>query len=669
MAVPSGVSVCNVYLNAPISFIGQAGRVHLEIRPSASLTFVDEEGVGHPLGNFISTLDPENGVAAAIVLPHVDQDGFLDSAGNGYTGWYYTASISYEYEGQLINLPDRDFQVVVGQDFADLSQIVWGLAEPAMVAPIPTVTSVNGFTGQVTKTHLGINNVDNTRDADKPLSIAAKRSFLPTVTLSSYYGSYGAGNDQAAFENALDALNQQGGGTLVIPSGYNPVVQQLVLGDNIELRGSTYWSTFGRSGNVARIIQASGVNDDTVVFDNAVLDQYGAARPFIGPLSIRDLVFSKPAGALGHHINVRTQDGREAKVQDFSTFERLGFRGGAGSGMNINGGSPIILKNMAGIGLGGYVVELVDLGRDTTHGDIHQVSAANISGDACMGYSADNYGAVILLKGTVAHTVQTFRDIKSEFRVRYPSDGGDPDNTTQSLKKMGNFHALILENCQSSVIASGVGHIATGNTATTPQTRRPGAAILIKGTVRPRLSFEGVKIRVTAAQTTGAMPGSVRDEVSATPVDVPMEASAGSYATTVDRRDLAASGSNTRWVKGVPGQAFPSVASPLDSLGGTTPTRALWEEDADLNEKLWSQVASAGNFTIRTHNDDGTPGILAMEMIRNGTDITETKFNKKVTAAEFESTASTGGIILKSPDGSRWRTTIDNNGAIDTVKL
>jgi hypothetical protein len=174
MAVPSGVSVCNVYLNAPISFIGQAGRVHLEVRPSASLTFVDEGGVGHPLGNFISTLDPENGIAAAITLPHVDQDGFLDSAGNAYTGWYYTASISYEYEGQMINLPDRDFQVVAGQLFADLSQIVWGIAEPAMVAPIPTVTSVEGMTGVVTLVGLGLDRVDNTSDAEKPISDAAQ---------------------------------------------------------------------------------------------------------------------------------------------------------------------------------------------------------------------------------------------------------------------------------------------------------------------------------------------------------------------------------------------------------------------------------------------------------------------------------------------------------------
>ncbi|UZX04014.1 hypothetical protein F8G81_16450 [Arthrobacter sp. CDRTa11] len=495
-------------------------------------------------------------------------------------------------------------------------------------------------------------------------SVELKSAFQPSITLSSYYGNYGNGDDQAAVTNALDDAKQRGGAKVVIPSGYNPVVQQLVLARGIEFCSNGNFQTFGRDGNVSRIIQASGVNDATIVFDNDVLTQYGAARPFIGPLAIHDLVFSKPAGAGGHHIAVRTQDGREAKIQDYSTFERLGFRGGSGSGIYINGGSPVVLKNMAGIGLGGYVVEMVDLGRDTIHGDIHQVSISNISGDACMGYALDNYGAVILLKGTMAHTVQTFRDIKSEFRVRYPSDGGDPAETPQAEKKMGNYHALILDNCQSSVIASGVGHIATGDTVTTPQTRRPGAAILIKGANRPKLSFEGVKIRVTAAQTVGAMPGSVRDEVSASPIDIPIDSSAGSYATTLDRRDIAASSSGTRWVKGTPGQAFPSVASPLESLGGTTPSRSWWESDADADEKLWSATASSGNYSIRTHTDTGSAGVLAMEMLRTGTDVTETRFAKKVSGQEFEALSAVGGLVLKSANGTRYRVQVSDAGAL-----
>lgn len=339
------------------------------------------------------------------------------------------------------------------------------------------------------------------------------RSKFPSITLSSYYGSYGSGDDQTAVANALDDAKQRGGAKVVIPSGYNPVVQQIVLARGIELCSNGYFQTFGRDGNVSRIIQASGVNDATVVFDNDVLTQYGATRPFIGPLAIHDLVFSKPAGAGGHHIAVRTQDGREAKVQDFTTFERLGFRGGGGSGFYANGGSPIRINKFAGIGLGGYVVELVDLRRDTTHGDIHQVSVVDVSGDACMGYATDGYGATVLIKGTMAHTIQTLRDIKSEYRPRYPSDGGDPAETPQASKKMGNFHAVILEDCESSIDISGVGHIATGNTATTPQLRRPGAAIMVKGTKRPDLTWSGVKVRVTAAQTEGAMPSDVRDDV------------------------------------------------------------------------------------------------------------------------------------------------------------
>lgn len=341
----------------------------------------------------------------------------------------------------------------------------------------------------------------------------ARRRFMPSIVLNSYYGSYGNGDDQEAFEAAFDHAKQLGGAKVVIPSGYNPVVQQLVLARGIELCSNGYFQTFGRDGNVSRIIQAPGVNDDTVVFDNDVLTQYGASRPFVGPLAIHDLVFSKPAGAGGHHIAVRTEDGREAKIQDFTTLERLGFRGGGGSGIYVNGGSPIRLYKLAGIGLGGYVVEMVDLRRDINHGDIHQVSVIDVSGDACMGYQETGYGATVLLKGTMAHTTQSFRDIKSEYRVRYPSDGGDPESTPQENKKRGNFHAIILEDCESSIEISGVGHIATGSTATTEQPQRPGHAVMIKGTKRPDLSWRAVRCRVTPAQTIGVLPADVRDDV------------------------------------------------------------------------------------------------------------------------------------------------------------
>jgi hypothetical protein len=238
MAVPSGVSVCNVYLNAPISFIGEAGRVHLEVRPSVPLTFVDEDGVGHPLGNFISTLDPENGVAAAIVLPHVDQDGFLDSAGNAYTGWFYTASISYEYEGQMINLPDRDFQVVAGQLFADLSQIVWGIAEPAMVAPIPTVTSIEGMTGAVTLAGLGV----TAALAGKAPIAWPKFDALDNILYVSKAGNdandgRAPGNAKLKIQSAIDALKNAGKhGQVRVGAGV--FTEDITLRDGISVIGA-----------------------------------------------------------------------------------------------------------------------------------------------------------------------------------------------------------------------------------------------------------------------------------------------------------------------------------------------------------------------------------------------------------------------------------------------
>lgn len=203
MAVPDGVSVCNVYLNAPVSFIGETGRVYLDIQPSASLTFIDADGVGYPIASFIDAVTPDGGVSASITLPHVDQPDFLDSAGNSYTNWYYTASVSYEKDGQLINLPDRDFQVLVGQSSADLSQIVWGVAEPAMIAPVFPVTSLAGLTGRVTLAQLGL-------DVVSILTPDPVYAGLYTLTTASTLGDVYDGGDASSTYTPSDIID--GGG-------------------------------------------------------------------------------------------------------------------------------------------------------------------------------------------------------------------------------------------------------------------------------------------------------------------------------------------------------------------------------------------------------------------------------------------------------------------------
>jgi hypothetical protein len=171
--LPEGISTALVHMDAPESFIGEPGRLLVEISSSASLVWA---ATGTPIVNFNDSLDLEAGMPLEIELPHVDQPGFLDNAGNQFTGWFYTVNITYEKGGQTRVFPERDFQVLVGQTDVDLALVPAGSAYVPQVAPIQPVTSLNGRNGAVTltKDDVGLERADNTNDAEKPISTAAQ---------------------------------------------------------------------------------------------------------------------------------------------------------------------------------------------------------------------------------------------------------------------------------------------------------------------------------------------------------------------------------------------------------------------------------------------------------------------------------------------------------------
>jgi hypothetical protein len=169
MTIPAGISTALVHMDAPVSFIGEPGRVYVRIQPSASLVW---EETGTPLANFFDAMAPDNGLPMEIELPHTDQDGFIDGLGNTITGWFYTVTIKYEKDGQIVHFPSRDFQIPVGQTDVDLALIPSGDAFVPQVAPILPVTSIDGLNGEVTLQELGLDLVDNTPDTAKPISTA-----------------------------------------------------------------------------------------------------------------------------------------------------------------------------------------------------------------------------------------------------------------------------------------------------------------------------------------------------------------------------------------------------------------------------------------------------------------------------------------------------------------
>lgn len=178
MAIPAGISTALVHLDAPVSFIGADGRIHATITSSIPLVWA---ATGTPIGNFIENVSLDPGVPLELNLPHVDQAGFLDGAGNTVTGWSYRIEVTYEKDGQNIPFPARDFQILVGQLEVDLALIPSGEAYIPVVAPILPVTSIKGLTGEVTMAELALDRVNNTTDAEKPVSTATAAALAKKV--------------------------------------------------------------------------------------------------------------------------------------------------------------------------------------------------------------------------------------------------------------------------------------------------------------------------------------------------------------------------------------------------------------------------------------------------------------------------------------------------------
>jgi hypothetical protein len=181
MAIPAGISTALVHLDAPVSFIGEDGRIHATITSSIPLVWA---ATGTPIGNFIDMIALDPGVPLELNLPHVDQEGFLDGAGNTITGWSYRIEVTYEKDGQNIPFPARDFQILTGQLEVDLALIPSGEAYIPVVAPILPVTSIDGLTGEVTMVELGLDRVDNTNDAEKPISTATQQALDAKATVT-----------------------------------------------------------------------------------------------------------------------------------------------------------------------------------------------------------------------------------------------------------------------------------------------------------------------------------------------------------------------------------------------------------------------------------------------------------------------------------------------------
>ena len=242
---------------------------------------------------------------------------------------------------------------------------------------------------QVTAASIGLGSVDNTSDADKPVSTATQTALDDRVAYSAqtptdaevrlananlrgsfvfnakHYGAEGDGvtDDTVAIQAALDAAEAAGGGAVFLPSGTyrvgltpltyageggygfnNPLKNSIMLRDNVELRGE------GRENTIIKPLDAAP-NNMPILYGETGCQNITVSNLWVDGNNSRA---GQTVGAENEGINFKTSTNCwvvNCKVtdtgQDGVDFDGVGSKGGVldtiiedcwGSGIHCAGG-------------------------------------------------------------------------------------------------------------------------------------------------------------------------------------------------------------------------------------------------------------------------------------------------------------------------------------------
>ncbi|MDP1794283.1 MAG: glycosyl hydrolase family 28-related protein [Acidimicrobiales bacterium] len=389
----------------------------------------------------------------------------------------------------------------------------------------------------------------------------------------------GATDDTAAIQ---EALNESGSGTTVrrlvfVPPGRYRI-SQLVVPLGVHFGGIGYSGFATPTGYEygSMLQQIAGTEDDLIIFETDAVAPY-----YIGPQGVTGFELKgDPTASAGSGIAVRNASGQVGKIRDTVKLHNILVRGFAEDGIKIPGGAiPLHLHDIEALWNQRYGINYI-AGVNNTQA----VHFDNISGDG-------NIDGLIRCKSVDARGSILFTNIKSEKRLN--DDYGDA---------VGQEHAIVLEDCDGTPVhVAGVTHLSSVPDG--GQFEAPGAAISISGTGRPKVTWEGVAVRVHTGGETGG-PGPVLED-AANSVVVPNGQSSGSYGVGGDIVAHArVPGSGTKEVLGGLGTYNgPATPNPGYQLQGVTPAFLWYESDGAADQKHWGSFLSSGGHSLRRYSD------------------------------------------------------------------
>lgn len=264
MSLPAGVSTFELLFGKTFDFEGTPLRTDLTITPSHELVW---EATGDRLVPIKVSKDADEGEYGSVNLPHTDQAGFVDLAGNAITDWWYTVQSTDRKGRSSASSPkSRKLQVTSDVDTVDLDLIpINGSVGPVGSVPGPVVTSVNGLTGAVTVEGVTDESVTALFEDEGSAFRAASNATYGAFTLFTAVGGVGDGvtDNTAAFNAAMSAMAATGG-TLFFPPGIyciGGLTSHVPGGVTLEGTGFDFSDPLSTPPSKASVIRATDVMD------------------------------------------------------------------------------------------------------------------------------------------------------------------------------------------------------------------------------------------------------------------------------------------------------------------------------------------------------------------------------------------------------------------------
>jgi hypothetical protein len=190
MPLPSGVTTARVSFGQAVTTTGLPADLVFTVAPTHAVV---HQASGVTIAPLADTFSAESGIGGYVDLPHTDQPGFVDTAGNPFTNWAYVIE-GYWKRGTAVAPFRREFQIPRGQSAVDLDLIPEGETRPAVSAPTLVVTSINGQTGAV---ELDLNGFD-------PADLDEVRTEIATVRSASSAAASAAQTASVVADSAYD---------------------------------------------------------------------------------------------------------------------------------------------------------------------------------------------------------------------------------------------------------------------------------------------------------------------------------------------------------------------------------------------------------------------------------------------------------------------------------